>query len=495
MDKMEELAHKKKLSHGGGGDDAIQMQHNLKKMTARERIGCVLDEGSFIELGTFSNGNDVVTGYGTIGERLVYVYSEDYTINAGLLSLEGGKKICSVMEMALKMGAPMLQIIDSAGVKISSGLEMLTVYNKVISMNAKLSGVVPQIAVIAGPCTGVAAVGAAMSDITIITENNGELYVNAPVTIEEKEHKHVDVSDYSKAEISIKNGSAQLIAKDDKEALELVKRVFQYLPSNNIEFSPVSNVDFCEKIENTSLNTLIDISSYDIREVINSISDANSVIEFDTYKGEAVITSLVKINGLVTGVIASNKAITEGSLDIKACEKATRFVKLCNSFNISLVTIVNSKGFIASAEEECNGLALAASKLIYTISEATIPKVSLLVGEAYGVAYIAFAGKENCFDVVYAWPGAKVALADPKSIVKVLHKEEIVASEDPKNKETDLINKYIEEHANVYKAAEAGLVDDVIVPSETTLRLYSALDMLQSKRVVKYPKKHGSTLI
>lgn len=495
MDKMEELAHKKKLSHVGGGDDAIQMQHNLNKMTARERIGCVLDEASFIELGTFSNGKDVITGYGTIGERLVYVYSEDYTINAGLLSLEGGKKICNVMEMALKMGAPILQIIDSAGVKISSGLEMLTVYSRIISMNAKLSGVVPQIAVIAGPCTGVAAVGAAMSDITIITENNGELYVNAPVTIEEKEHRYVEISDYSKAEVGVKNGSAQLIAKDDKEALELVKRVFQYLPSNNIEFSPVSNVDFSEKIENTSLNTLIDINSYDMKEVINSISDANSVIELDTYKGEAVITSLVKINGLVTGIIASNKAINEGRLDIKACEKATRFVKLCNSFNISLVTIVDSTGFIASVEEECNGLALAASKLIYAISEATIPKVSLIVGEAYGAAYIAFASKENCFDVVYAWPGVKVALADPKAIVKVLYKEEIIASEDPKNRETNLLNNYIEEHANVYKAAEAGFIDDVIVPSETALRLYSALDMLQSKRIVKYPKKHGSTLI
>jgi methylmalonyl-CoA decarboxylase subunit alpha len=494
MDKYDDLARKKEVALAGGGETNVQMQHGLNKMTARERIAFLVDGGSFVEVGAMVGGNGagVITGYGTVNGRLIYIYSEDFTVEAGLISVRNSKKIATIMEMALRMGAPLIQIIDSAGAKLSEGLDILSGYGRIIGLNAKLSGIVPQISVIAGPCTGLSAVGAAMSDIAIIADNCGEMYVNSPNAIEEATKQHVEGSMYADAVSSVRNGSVQLSAKDDKEALNLVRNLMTYLPSNNIEFAPVDDSGAITVTTDAALDNLVNA---DARALVASIADEGSVIEFDMGISKAVATVLAKINGQSVGIIASDKNCNEGRLDIKTCDKIARFVKLCDSFNISLITLVDTKGFILSAEEENNGLALSASKMIYALSEASVPKVAVITGEAYGSAYVALAGKEASFDVVYAWPSAKIAITEPAKIIEVLYKDEIVSSENPKLKQKELLDRYLETEASPYRAAEEGYVDDVLAPSETSVKLFMTLDMLQSKRLVKYPKKHGNVIV
>jgi methylmalonyl-CoA decarboxylase subunit alpha len=467
----------------------------MEKMTARERIDHLLDVESFVELGTLVGGSGagIITGYGTIAGRLVYLYSFDHEIDGGLITPENSKKIYSLMEMALKMGAPLIQIIDSLGARISDGLNILSAYGKVISMTSKLSGVVPQIAVIAGPCTGMAAVSASMSDLTIMVENTAEFYINPPTLIEKKQGKYAPEV-YSKAEAASQNGSVHITVKNDNEAMETVKRLINYLPSNNLEFTAAKN-GVMNKLANNSIGEISSKDSYEIREVIEAISDELSVIEIGRHLTDGVITAFITINGTVSGVVASNKSINEGRLDIAACEKATRFIKLCDSFNIPIITLVDSKGFVAKVEEENAGLGVAASKLLYSLAEANVPKVALIIGEAYGAGFITMAGKETAFDISYAWPTAKISISDPINVVGLLNKQEIASSENPAETEKELISLYMEDEASAFKAAEKGLIDDIINPADTAIKLYAVLDMLQSKRVVKYPKKHGSTLI
>lgn len=497
MDKIDKLDQKKQLALSAGGEINVQMQHNLGKMTARERIAFLLDENSFVEIGmlTSENGAGVITGYGTVNGRLVYVYSEDFTVDAGLLSVKGTKKIIHIMEMALKMGAPLIQIIDSAGARFDEGLNILSGYGKIVGMNARLSGIIPQISVVVGPCTGVAAISAAISDITIIADNSGQLYINTPESIQEDSRHFVDKTMYADANGSMKNGTAQIVAKDDKEALNVTKKLIEYLPSNNLELSPINNISLNEVSIDNNLNSLISQKKFDINEVVNSIIDDDSLIEFDSNLSKSVLTFMARINGITVGIIASNKNINEGKLDVKACEKITKFVKFCDSFNISLISIVDTKGFVASVDEENRGLALSAAKMIYALAEANVPKISIIAGEAYGASYIALASKDTAFDITYAWPEAKIAITDPDLLVRTLYKEDIATSDIPKNAEKELINKYIDENANALVAAKEGYLDDVIKPSETRLKLFMTLDMLQSKRIIKYPRKHGSALI
>jgi methylmalonyl-CoA decarboxylase subunit alpha len=497
MDKIDKLARKKELALAAGGEINIQMQHSLNKMTARERIALLLDENSFVEIGMMinENGAGVITGYGTVNGRLVYVYSEDFTVYAGLLSIKATKKIVHIMEMALKAGAPIIQIIDSAGARFDEGMDILSGYGKLISMNAKLSGVIPQISVVAGPCTGISAISAAMSDITVIAENSGNIYMNTPENIEENSRHFVDKSMYADASGSTKNGAAQIVVEDDKEALSVVRKIVAYLPSNNLELAPTINDTIADVSIDNNINNLISQNRYDIREVISSIIDENSILDFDINFSKSVVTVMGRINGITVGIIATDKSVNDGKLDVKACEKITKFVKLCDSFNVSLISIVDTKGFAASVDEENKGLALSTAKMIYALAEANVPKIGMVVGEAYGASYIALAGKEAAFDINYAWPDARIAITDPAILVKTLYREDIVSSDTPKVVEQELVNRYIEENASAYKAAEGGYLDDVIAPSETRLRLFMTLDMLQSKRTIKYPKKHGSVLI
>ena len=496
MNKVDNLIHIVKKSHEGGGDSKIEMQHNLHKMTARERLQFILDEGSFIEIGALvgNNGAGVITGYGTVDGKLVYTYSQDYTVDGGALNIANSNKICNVMDMALKMGAPLIQVFDSVGAKLSEGLDILTSYASVLKRNAKLSGVVPQIAVIAGPCYGIAALSATMSDFTIMVDDSSQLGISSNKKLTKVEEKYVDSKMYSSATNCSENGSIQIVAANDSAAFETVKKILEYIPSNNMEKAPIGREITDLNVLNNNLNEMVNNETVNSYEVMKALVDEDSVIELNNNWEPSIITCLTKINGITVGII-TNAESKHVNLNIRISEKVSRFVKICDCYNIPILSIVDTNGFIVNLKEEQSGLSFHASKMIYALVEATVPKVSLIIGEAYGAGYLALASKEVAFDISYAWPTAKISVTEPEALIKTLHKEEIIQSEHPKLKEQEVISKYIDEVTSPYRAAEKGIIDDIIMPSETKQRIFASIDMLYSKREIKYPKKHGSTLI
>ncbi len=495
MDKLDNLIHIVKKSHKGGGDSKIEMQHNLHKITARERLQLILDEGSFIEIGTLvgNNGAGVITGYGTVDSKLIYIYIQDYTVDGGALTIANSNKICNVMDMAIKMGAPLIQVFDSVGAKLSEGIDVLTSYAKVLKRNAKLSGVVPQIAVIAGPCCGIASLSATMSDFTIMVDKSAELAISSNSKLTEVEEAYVDSKMYSSATRCSENGSIQIVASNDSEAFKVVKKILKYIPSNNMETSPIDIETSNLNIPNNKLNEMVNNEIVNSLEVMNALADENSIIELNNNWESSIITCLSKINGITVGII-TNAQDKHVNLNIRISEKISRFVKICDCYNIPILSIVDANGFEISLKEEQNGLSVHASKMIYALVEATVPKISLIIGKAYGAGYLALASKELAFDISYAWPTAKISVTQPETLIKTLYKDEIIQAENPKLKEQEIIFKYIDEVTSPYKAAEKGIIDDVIMPSETKQRIFASIDMLHSKREIKYPKKHGSTL-
>jgi acetyl-CoA carboxylase carboxyltransferase component len=496
MDKVDNLIHIIKKSHKGGGDSKIEMQHNLHKLTARERLQLILDEGSFIEMGTLvgNDGAGVITGYGTVEGKLVFIYCQDYTVDGGAMTPINSNKICNVMDMAIEMGAPLIQVLDSVGAKLAEGLDILTAYASILKRNAKLSGVVPQIAVIAGPCSGIAAISATMSDFTIMVDNSSELAISSNVKLTKEEEKYVNTKMYSSATNCSENGSIQIVVANDELAFKTVKKILRYIPSNNMETAPIDIETYNFNVNSNDLNEMVSkeiVSSY---EVMKALADTDSAIELNNNWEPSVITCLAKMNGVTVGIISSSQE-DHVSLNIRTTEKISRFVKICDCYNIPILSIVDTNGFSVSLNEEQKGLSLYVSKMIYALAEATVPKVSLIVGKAYGAGYLALASKEVAFDVSYAWPTAKISVTDPETLIKALHKDEIVQAENPKLKEQEIILQYLDEVTNPYKAAEKGIIDDIIMPSETKQRVFASIDMLRSKREIKYPKKHGSTLI
>ncbi|MEW8955102.1 acyl-CoA carboxylase subunit beta [Clostridium sp.] len=493
MDKIEELIEKKNNIYQGGGQDKLKGQHNQSKLTARERIDLLLDEGSFIEIGTFLKDSTVITGYGTSNGKLVYVYSEDYTKNGGLMNKASGEKIANIMEMALKMGAPLVKILDSAGGDIKDGLNTLLAYSKITNLTAKLSGVIPQISLILGHCAGTAAVTASMSDFTIISKETGSLYVNTALDISNKEEKFVGISQYGEGEKALSTGGATIACDNDKEVLAMARKILQIMPSNNMERPLINNEDNKGFIQE-SLDEMCKSNKINKRHLCAELLDDNSHIELFRDEDNIVLTTLGKINGLSVGIIvvAPEK---EEHLNIKSLDRVTRFIKICDSYHIPLVTIVDSEGFSSTLKEEENGLVIAIAKLTYSLAEATTPKVAVIVGKAYGSAYVTLSNKEGAFDMVYAWPNAKIAVTTPEKIIMALNREEITSSNNPKDKERELLESLEEDITSPYKAAELGFIDDIIIPRETRARLFMALDMLQTKKVIKHPKSHGTILI
>ncbi|SHJ70338.1 propionyl-CoA carboxylase carboxyltransferase subunit [Clostridium amylolyticum] len=466
MDRVEELLQRKSEILIGGGKDSLNMQHNLNKLTARERIEQLVDENSFIEIGGFIGKNSAgcITGYGTVQGRLVYVVSQDYSVKGGAINGHNTRKTVNILRMALKMGAPVIQIFDSVGIDTSEDLEALRYYGELIKENSKLSGVVPNIGVIAGPCTGTLAILASMCDFTILSEKSGEFYVNDTLKLANTSGKFVEYKNYASPEFSSQNGSIKLTSEDDKDAMIMVRKLLSYIPSNNLGFPPRDHIG--EEAVSPIFDNMVKTDSINVEEIIRELGDLDSFIELGKNFGDSVTIAFIKINGLNTGILGLNKKNTP--LNIKAIEKVTGFIKICDSFNIPLITVAKDiTSFGVNAEEEKAGLALSLSKLLYTLSEAVIPKVSLLVGKTQGTGYITFCSKESACDMVLAWPTASITLASSEA------------------KETE----------SIYKAAEVGLIDDIIIPSESKGRLYMALDMLSTKREIKYPKKHGSTLI
>jgi acetyl-CoA carboxylase carboxyltransferase component len=467
------------------------MQHKLDKLTALERIKLLFDEDTFVEIeGLVANKNSgVVTGYGTINGRLVYAYSIDYNINGGAINKINSKKICNLIDMSGKMGAPLVQIYDSIGGELSENLNIFNCYGSIINRNAKLSGVIPQISLVCGSCTGLLALSAAMSDFTVMVKDQAEVYINDPEDIIESQGEYISIEMYGQSKHCSNIGNVQIVADNEKESINMVRKIVSYLPSNNIEL-PYSDLDVNE---NLSANIDNVVNEYNIDGIIEYLCDKESIIEINKDVSEKLRTFLGKIHGMTVGILANSD--DNNGLTIKDLNKITKLVKVCDCFNISIISLVNCEGFIKNLEEEKNGILLEAAKALATISQASVPKVSLIYGTSYGAIYTMLAGKGISFDVVYAWPNSKICITKPDKLLKIVYRKEILSSEVPIKKEEEIIKDRINNITNPYSAAEEGYVDDIILPDETRARISNALEMLQSKREVNYPKKHGSILI
>lgn len=494
MNKLEEFDSLKDIAHLGGGDEQVKMQHNLNKFTARERIHALLDEGTFVEIGTLVSGNGagIVAGHGTVSGNLVFVYSYDYTVEGGTFTKAMGRKIINVLENAAKVGAPVVQVIDSIGGKLSEGTELLQSYGLILNKYAKLSGVIPRISVICGPCNGLTSLLGTMSDIIIAVDDLSELSVSDLSKLITNEGKYVDKAMVSDGKSLIRNGNAHVSVEKEEEAFELVRKIISYIPSNNLGLPLESEEDVNLNTSKINLDEMVENNNCFMGEILNTIADDNSVIEI--YKGFATNfrTALVKINGLTVGIIMNSGS---KHIDNAGANKAASFIRLCDSFNISILTLVDTKGASASMEEENNGLAKNIGRLMYSLIDATVPKVSLIIGEAYGLGYEVLASKEAAFDITMAWPTAKVCLTSPEDYIKGLYRDEIFNSDDHRQGEKDVVAKYYDEVTSPYAMADDGMIDDIIKPSESKQRVFAMLDMLQSKRELKYSKTHGSTLV
>lgn len=461
----------------------------MEKLTALNRIVYLLDDGCFAEIGRdIKDGEGVITGYGTIEGRLVYVFSQDFSSNGGAICTAVSKKICNVMDMAVKMGAPLVAIYDSAGGMVEEGLDIFNAYGSIISANARLSGVVPQIAIVAGPCTGTLALSASMCDFTIMVENSGRLYINSSMAMTDEEHRFIDDTMYGSSRICGENGTVQIISKDDKDALNSARKLLNYIPSNNLELPP--GMPFKEidggKTVNEGMST---------QRLIASIVDGESSLELYKDFGSDVQTVLGQIGGMTIGIIANNfDGGNHPNLNIYGIRKMMRMIKLCDCFNIPMLFICDCQGFESKLEEENSGLAMECAKFTALLSYASVPKVSLAVGKIQGISGIMLCNK-NTFDMVYSWPLAQISLIEPEKLLDILYTDEILAAEKPECKERQIIEICKEDLTNPLTAARSGHIDGILLPNDTRKRLFSVFDMLSSKREKNYPRKHLSLLV
>jgi methylmalonyl-CoA decarboxylase alpha subunit len=510
MSKIDELIDRKQKIQEGGGLDKIESQHKKGKLFARERINTLLDEGSFVEVDAFvkhrcSNFNmanveapaeGVVTGYGTIDGRLVFVYAQDFTVVGGSLGEMHAKKICKVLDMAVKMGAPVVCINDSGGARIQEGVDALSGYGQIFFRNTRASGVIPQISVIMGPCAGGAVYSPALTDFVFMVDKSSQMFITGPQVIKAVTGETVSAEELGGAKThNTVSGVAHFMAADEKECFVQIRKLLSYLPSNNMENPP-------EVIAKDDLNRIIpeldDIipdnpnKPYDMKDIITRIVDDGDFFEVQPLYATNIITGYARINGRPIGIIANQPKVLAGCLDINASDKAGRFIRTCDAFNVPILNIVDVPGFLPGTNQEYGGIIRHGAKMLYAYSEATVPKVTLIVRKAYGGAYLAMCSKDLGADTVYAWPAAEIAVMGPSGAANIIFRKEIEAAANWEAEREAKIKEYRDEFATPYIAAERGYVDDVIVPSESRQRLAAAFEMLQSKRDSALPKKHGN---
>ncbi|MEG6566719.1 carboxyl transferase domain-containing protein [Thermoanaerobacterium saccharolyticum] len=509
-DRIEDLLRRREMVLEGGGLDKVEKQHQKGKLTARERIYKLLDEDSFVEIDAYVEhrcidfgmekqripGEGVVTGYGTIDGRLVYVYAQDFTVLGGSLGEYHAKKITKIMDMALKMGAPLIGLNDSGGARIQEGVDALSGYGNIFFRNTLASGVIPQISVIMGPSAGGAVYSPALTDFIFMVDKTSQMFITGPQVI-----KAVTGEDVSAEELggsithSTKSGVAHFRAENDEECLKMVRKLLSYLPSNNLEDPPqLMTDDDINRFSDRLIEIIPDSPNkpYDMKEVISEIVDEGVYFESQAMYAQNIITAFARLNGRTVGIIANQPKVLAGCLDINASDKASRFIRFCDAFNIPLLNIVDVPGFLPGTNQEYGGIIRHGAKMLYAYSEATVPKVTLIVRKAYGGAYLAMCSKDLGADFVLAWPTAEIAVMGPDGAANIVFKNEIKSSDDPVSKRNEKINEYRENFASPYRAAARGYVDDVVLPQETRPRLISAFDMLMSKRESRPSKKHGN---
>jgi acetyl-CoA carboxylase carboxyltransferase component len=494
----------------GGGPERVDRQHSAGKLTARERLDLLLDPSSFVELDAFVThrssdfglaeqrylGDGVVTGHGTVDGRLVFVFSQDFTVFGGSLSEAYAEKICKIMDLAMKVGAPIVGLNDSGGARIQEGVVSLGGYADIFLRNVLASGVVPQISVIMGPCAGGAVYSPAITDFTVMVEKTSYMFVTGPNVVKAVTHEQVDSEALGGAIVhTTKSGVAHLAAHDESQALDAVRRLLAQLPQNNLEAPAIAlSTDPADRMD-ASLDSVVPADPgkpYDMHDVIRGVVDVSSFLEIQPGWAANIIVGFARLAGRSVGIVAQQPAVLAGALDIDASMKAARFVRTCDCFNVPIVTLVDVPGFLPGVGQEHGGIIKHGAKLLYAYCEATVPKVTVITRKAYGGAYDVMSSKHIRGDMNFAWPTAEIAVMGAEGAVNIIFKEAIASAEDPAAERRRLVADYEQGFANPYIAAARGYVDDVIRPSETRPRLIGALEMLSNKRDVNPRKKHGN---
>lgn len=493
----------------GGGEKRIAKQHEKKKLTARERVDYLLDEGSFEEIGILVThrttdfgmedqkfyGDGVVTGYGTVKGRLVYVFAQDFTVFGGSLSETHAEKICKVMDHAMKVGAPIIGLNDSGGARIQEGVRSLGGYADIFYRNVQASGVIPQISAIMGPCAGGAVYSPAMTDFTLMVQDTSYMFVTGPNVVKTVTNESVTSEELGGASThSTKSGVTHRTAANDLACLEDIKKLLSYLPQNNKETTDKLEYPLEDEMREVLEDIVPDSSSkpYDMHEVIKGIIDENSFFEIHKNYADNIIVGFARLGGRSIGIVANQPMSLAGVLDVNSSKKAARFTRFCDCFNIPLLVLVDVPGFLPGTDQEWNGIILHGAKLLYALSEATVPRVTVITRKAYGGAYDVMNSKHIGADLNFAWPTAEIAVMGAKGASEIIFRKEIQEAEDPEVKLSEKEAEYAAKFANPFKAAQRGFIDEVIMPRETRRKLLKAFSMLENKQVLRIDRKHGN---
>ncbi|HSM71798.1 MAG TPA: acyl-CoA carboxylase subunit beta [Anaerolineales bacterium] len=507
--KIQILNEKRAQSRLGGGAERIEAQHKKGRLTARERIDLLMDKGSFREVDPFVKhrtsdfdldkqkfmGDSVVTGWGTIEGRLVYVFSQDFTVFGGSLGEVHAEKICKIMDMAMKNGAPLIGLNDSGGARIQEGVVALGGYADIFLRNTMASGVIPQISAIMGPCAGGAVYSPALTDFIFMTRGTSYMFVTGPDVVKTVTHEEVTQEELGGAGVhSETSGVCHVAADSEADTLFLIRKMLGYLPQNNMEDPPFVAGDDPLRM-NEGLNTIVPNDPnkpYDIKEAIRMIMDNGQFFEIHENYAQNIVVGFARLGGHSVGIVANQPSVLAGVLDIDASEKGARFVRFCDAFNIPIITFEDVPGFLPGTVQEHNGIIRSGAKLLYAFCEATVPKLTVVTRKAYGGAYCVMSSKHIRSDVNLAWPSAEIAVMGPDGAVSIIFRKELAKAKDPVQRKAELVEEYREKFASPYVAAERGYIDDVIEPKETRPRLINALEMLANKRDSNPAKKHGN---
>ncbi|MEC8023557.1 MAG: acyl-CoA carboxylase subunit beta [Myxococcota bacterium] len=505
--RIEQLEHQAEI---GGGQARIERQHAAGKLTARERIDALLDPGSFVELDKLKThrctdfgmdeqtvpGDGVVTGYGALDGRTVFIFAQDFTVFGGSLSGAYAEKICKIMDRAIEVGAPVIGLNDSGGARIQEGVVSLAGYAEIFFRNTAASGVVPQLSAIMGPCAGGAVYSPAITDFVCMVDQTSYMFITGPDVIKTVTHEEVTKEELGGAmSHASKSGVAHLVGANEQETLAQLRRLLSFIPSNNREHPPFVETDDPIDRRDAELDELVPIQPtkpYDIKEAIRAVADHRDFFEIHEHFAQNIVIGFARIGGFSVGIVANQPAILAGCLDINASVKAARFVRFCDAFNIPIVTFVDVPGFLPGTEQEFGGIIKHGAKLLYAYAEATVPLITLITRKAYGGAYDVMASKHIRADVNFAWPRAEVAVMGPEGAVNIVFRRELNAADNPDQKRAEYIESYRQTFANPLKVAELGYIDAIIQPSDTRPQLVRSLQMLRNKRQSQPKKKHGN---
>jgi propionyl-CoA carboxylase beta chain len=508
--KINDLKEKERLAELGGGEARIERQHQAGKLTARERIRLLLDEGSFQEMDKLVRhqchdfgmekkriyGDGVVTGYGTINGRTVFVFAQDFTVFGGSLSLTNAAKICKIMDLAMKVGVPVIGLNDSGGARIQEGVASLAGYADIFLRNVLASGVIPQISAIMGPCAGGAVYSPALTDFIIMTKNISNMFITGPDVIREVTHEEVTMEELGGAEThNTISGVAHFAAEDEEHTFDLIRELLSFIPDNNLEDPPlVETADPTDRVEEELNEVVPDDPNqpYDIRQVIRLVVDDNYFFEVQEHYAPNIVIGFARLAGKSVGIVANQPDHLAGVLDINASDKAARFVRFCDAFNIPLITFEDVPGFLPGVAQEHGGIIRHGAKLLYAFAEATVPKITIITRKAYGGAYCVMASKHIRADINYSYPTAEIAVMGPEGAVSIVYKRELDEAASPAELHQEKVKEFREKFANPYIACEKGFLDEVIEPKFTRPKLIAALRMLENKRDSNPAKKHGN---